>query len=38
MNKEDFIKFIAKKYNCKQVEAERIINVFTDSITYCKKM
>ena len=32
MNKEDFKSFIAKQHNCTQLEAEKIIKIFTDSI------
>ena len=33
MNKAEFIDYIAEKHNCTKVEAERIINFFTSSVT-----
>jgi DNA-binding protein HU-beta len=33
MNKGDFIGLIADKYGCSKVEAEKVINLFTDSVT-----
>jgi len=32
MNKKEFISYIAKKYSLSQAEAERVINIFTDSV------
>jgi DNA-binding protein HU-beta len=32
MNKGEFISYIAKKQNLSQAEAEKIINIFTDSV------
>jgi len=33
MNKGEFIDYIAKQHSCTKVEAEKIINMFTASIT-----
>ena len=33
MNKTEFIDHIAKQHDCTKVEAERIINLFTSSVT-----
>jgi len=32
MNKGDFIKFMSEHHSCTQVEAEKIINMFTSSV------
>lgn len=32
MNKGEFVSFIAEKHDCTKVEAERIIDVFTNSV------
>jgi DNA-binding protein HU-beta len=32
MNKSEFIDFIASKHNCSKTEANKIIDVFTDSV------
>lgn len=32
MTKGEFIKYIAKKYDCSQTEAQNIINIFTESV------
>ena len=32
MNKSEFIDYLSKKENCTKVEAERIINKFTDAV------
>lgn len=33
MNKSEFIDYIANKQKCTKVEAERIINIFCESVT-----
>lgn len=33
MNKQEFIDYISEKQNCSKVEAEKIINIFTNSVT-----
>ena len=32
MNKTEFVKHIAQQHNCSQVEADKIINMFTSSV------
>ena len=32
MNKTEFVKHIAEQHNCSQVEADKIINMFTSSV------
>jgi DNA-binding protein HU-beta len=33
MNKGEFITYVAKRNNCIKIEAEQIINTFTDAVT-----
>jgi DNA-binding protein HU-beta len=33
MNKSEFIDYMAKQHNCTKVEAEKVINMFTASVT-----
>jgi len=33
MNKAEFIDYIAKQHNCTKVEAEKTINMFSESVT-----
>lgn len=33
MNKQEFIDYIADKHDCSKVEAEKIINIFSSSVT-----